>query len=49
MSDKKEKKDLMKRLKHEIRPYPKDTSSYNTNVVHHSTTYEAPEGTENFW
>ena len=47
--DKKEKKDLMKRLKHEIRPYPKDTASYNTEVVHHLTTYEVPEGTENFW
>ena len=47
--DKKEKKDLMKRLKHEIRPYPKDTASYNTEVVHHLTTYEAPEGAENFW
>jgi hypothetical protein len=47
--DKKEKKDLMKRLKHEIRPYPKDTASYNTDVVHHLTTYEAPEGAENFW
>ena len=47
--DKKEKKDLMKRLKHEIRPYPKDTASYNTEVVHHLTTYEAPEGAANFW
>ena len=47
--DKKEKKDLIKRLKHEIRPYPKDTASYNTEVVHHLTTYETPEGTENFW
>ena len=47
--NKKEKKDLMKQLKHEIKPYPKDTASYNTEVVHHLTTYEAPEGTANFW
>ena len=47
--DKREKKDLMGRLKHEIKAYPKDTASYNTEVVHHLTTYEVPEGTENFW
>ena len=47
--DKKEKKDLMKRLKHEIKPYPKDTASFNTEIVHHLTTYEAPEGAANFW
>jgi hypothetical protein len=35
--DKKEKKDLMKRLKHPIRPYPKDASEYNTDVIHWDT------------
>lgn len=35
--DKKEKKDLMRRLKHEIRPYPKDASEYNTDVIHWDT------------
>jgi hypothetical protein len=34
---KKEKKDLMKRLKHPIRPYPKDASEYNTDVIHWDT------------
>jgi hypothetical protein len=47
--DKKEKKQLMKALKHEIKPYPKNSVDFNTEVVHHLTTYEVPEGTENFW
>jgi hypothetical protein len=47
--DKKEKKQLMKALKHEIKPYPKNSVDFNTEVVHHLTTYEAPEGTANFW
>lgn len=47
--NKKEKKDLMKRLKHEIRPYPKELNDYNTEVVHH-TTYAPEESNEiNFW
>jgi len=47
--DKKEKKELMKKLKHEIKPYPKSTDEFNTEIVHHLTTYEVPAGAENFW
>ena len=47
--NKKEKKDLMKRLKHEIRPYPKELNDYNTEIVHHYT-YPPEESNEiNFW
>ena len=46
---KKEKRDLMKRLKHETKPYPKEASEYNTEVVHH-TTYEPDADREKtFW
>ena len=46
--NKKEKKDLIKRLKHEIKPYPKNTDDFNTEIVNHKTTYVA-ENTESFW
>ena len=46
---KKEKRDLVKRLKHETKPYPKSASDYNTDVVHH-TTYEPDSDREKtFW
>lgn len=46
---KKEKKDLMKRLKHEIQSYPKSTRDYNTDVIRHDT-YPPEESNEiNFW
>ena len=31
--NRKERKDLLKRLKHETKPYPKEASDYNTEVV----------------
>jgi hypothetical protein len=47
--NKKERKELMKRLKHPIQPYPKEASDYNTEVVHHFT-YAPEESNEiNFW
>lgn len=47
--NKKEKRDLIKRLKHPILPYPKDTSDYNTDVVRHDT-YPAEDSIKtNFW
>jgi hypothetical protein len=47
--NKKERKDLMSRLKHEIQPYPKDLNDYNTDIVHH-TTYTPEESNDiNFW
>ena len=46
---KKEKKDLMKRLKHEIKPYPKSARDYNTDVIRHDA-YPPEESNEiNFW
>ena len=46
---KKEKRDLVKRLKLETKPYPKSASDYNTDVVHH-TTYEPDSDREKtFW
>ena len=47
--DKKEKKDLIKRLKHEIRPYPKDTREYNKGIEHHTTISPENEITTKFW
>jgi hypothetical protein len=47
--DKKEKKDLIKRLKHEILPYPKNAADYNTDVVRHDT-YPPEDSIEvKFW
>lgn len=47
--NKKEKKNLMKSLKHEIRPYPKDASEYNTDVVTHTTYAPEESNSINFW
>jgi hypothetical protein len=39
----------MKRLKHEIRPYPKEASDYNTDIIHHFA-YTPEESNEiNYW
>lgn len=47
--NKKERKDLISRLKHDIQPYPTKASDYNTEVVHH-LTYPPEESIEtNFW
>jgi hypothetical protein len=35
--NKKEKRDLMKRLKHPILPYPKNASDFNTDIIRHDT------------
>ena len=47
--DKKEKKDLIKRLKHEIRPYPKDAREYNKGIENHTTISPENEITTKFW
>ena len=47
--NKKEKRELMSKLKHEIKPYPKSNKDYNTEIVEHTTTYQIKEGTEMFW
>ena len=47
--DKKEKKALLKTLKHAIRPYPKDTRAYNKEVQNHITIPPETEILNNFW
>ena len=48
-ADKKEKKALLKTLKHAIRPYPKDTRAYNKEVQNHITIPPETEILNNFW
>ena len=47
--DKKEKKDLIKRLKHEVKPYPKNAREYNKGIEHHTTISPENEITTKFW
>jgi hypothetical protein len=47
--DKKEKKDLVKRLKHPILSYPKDASSYNTDVIRWDTHPPEDSIGQNYW
>lgn len=47
--DKKEKKDLKKRLKHEIRPYPKNTQEFNKAIQHHTTIEPETDIKTKFW
>ena len=47
--DKREKKDLLKRLKHEIKEYPKDARDFNKTVQHHTTIEPSTELNNNFW
>jgi hypothetical protein len=47
--NKREKRDLVKRLKHELKPYPKDTSEYNTEVGRHETYEPDSNNKINFW
>lgn len=48
-ADKKEKKELTKRLKHAIMPYPKNTREYNKGVVEHTTIEPTTELLKSFW
>jgi len=48
-ADKKDKKDLIKRLKHEIRPYPKNAREYNKGVECHTTIEPDSEISVKFW
>lgn len=47
--DKREKKDLMKRLKHPIKEYPKNAREYNKGIEHHTTIEPSTEIAKNFW
>jgi hypothetical protein len=47
--NKRERRDLMKRLKHEIKPYPKDTVDFNTEVVRHEAYPPDSSNDVNFW
>ena len=46
---KKEKKDLIKRLKHKTKPYPKEASDYNTEIIHHTTYEPDADRDKTFW
>jgi hypothetical protein len=48
-ADKKDKKDLIKRLKHEVRPYPKNAREYNKGVEMHTTIEPDSEISVKFW
>jgi hypothetical protein len=47
--NKREKRDLTKKLKHKLQPYPKDASEYNTEVVRHETYEPDSSNDVNFW
>ena len=47
--DKKEKKALLKSLKHEIRPYPKDARDFNKEIQTHTTIEPDTEQSKKFW
>ena len=48
-TDKKEKKELKKRLKHEIRPYPKNTQEFNKAIQNHTTIEPETDIKTKFW
>jgi hypothetical protein len=48
-ADKKDKKDLIKRLKHEVRPYPKNAREYNKGIELHTTIEPDSEISVKFW
>jgi hypothetical protein len=48
-ADKKDKKDLIKRLKHEVKPYPKNAREYNKGVQNHTTIEPDTEISVKFW
>ncbi len=47
--NKKERKDFIKRLKHEIHCYPKNANDFNKNIEHHLTISPDTEATTKFW
>lgn len=47
--DKKERRDLLKRLKHEIKPYPKETALYDSDVEEHETYPADDKFEKKFW
>lgn len=47
--DKREKRDLMKRLKHEIKPYPKNVHDYEADIQYHETVVPDSNLKVKFW
>jgi len=47
--DKKEKKTLLKSLKHEIRDYPKNAKEFNKAIENHLTIAPETELASKFW
>jgi hypothetical protein len=48
-ADKKEKRELLKTLKHDPKSYPKDTRDFNKEIEHYTTIAPETELTTKFW
>jgi hypothetical protein len=49
VGDKKEKRELLKTLKHAVREYPKNSREFNKEIENHLTTSPDTEATTKFW
>ena len=49
VGDKKEKKAILKSLKHEVRDYPKNAKEFNKDIEHHTTISPESELVSKFW
>ena len=49
VGDKKEKRELLKTLKHKVREYPKNSREFNKEIETHLTTSPETEATTKFW
>jgi hypothetical protein len=49
VGDKKEKRELLKTLKHKVREYPKNSREFNKEIEIHLTTSPETEATTKFW
>jgi hypothetical protein len=47
--DKKEKKAILKSLKHEVRDYPKNAKEFNKDIENHTTIAPESELASKFW
>jgi hypothetical protein len=49
VGDKKEKKAILKSLKHEVRDYPKNAKEFNKDIENHTTIAPESELASKFW
>jgi hypothetical protein len=49
VGDKREKKELMKNIKHALKPYPKDNAVYDANITYHETFPPEDSLSVSFW